>query len=548
MQPGVNRFPQEPLKAMDTGLAQTLDTVSRWLESCTSKHVKCAPSKTELDSYPTRVLDIGRLISKVCVIETHSIIQREPYITLSHRWGSTRAILTVTNRHQLKNGIALRGLPKTFQDAIAVAQHLSIRYLWIDSLCIIQEGDDGQDWESESKRMGHIYANAYLNVSADETCEAEGLFFARDPTLYTSFQLKLQVENALNFEEWTSIDTDIWINEVNQSLLNQRGWVFQERVLARRVVHFCRRELFWECREKSLCESFPIEVPPPELFSLGDSSSMRRFELSEGSSRLYDPHFPLSEALYEVWDDIIKKYSGCQLTYPTDRLHAISGVSRHLKPIMNDQHIVGMWFKYLTAELAWWIYPHRERFIFGEEPPYFAPSFSWASVKGQINSLGPFLIGFLVNVECIPLPSWDATVATAESFTEDVFELSEYPKFKLKVICTLKQVRLRRIKDAWYMAMTLPEDRQGEELSSNRFCFFPFLDFVIPELSQKAFESESFYIIPWRNGPDAGEYDTEQTSVHSMLLKLIDLKDGTFRRIGWIMNEHPEKKRLLLQE
>ncbi|KAE9369880.1 HET-domain-containing protein, partial [Stipitochalara longipes BDJ] len=454
---GAKRFQQQPIKATDSGSIQTLDVVTSWLESCRSKHTKCAPLKSEMNFYPTRLVDILKSIGKACVVETKEVVQKEPYITLSHRWGIQRSVLTVDNRRQLKDGIAFQSLPKTFQDAVVVAQHLSIRYLWIDSLCIIQEGDNGQDWESECQRMGQIYANADLNISADEACETKGLFFIRDTSLSAPLQLKMRVESAAGFEEWTTIDADMWINEVNQSLLNQRGWVVQERALAKRVIHFCRRELFWECREISLCESFPIEVPPPQLLNLGDSSSIRRFKLWEGSSRLADPLFPRSEALYEVWDDIIKKYSECQLTYSSDRLRAISGVARHLKPIIHDQYIVGMWSKYLAAGLAWWIYPHRERFAFGEEPDYFAPSFSWASVKSQINSFGPFLTGFLVDVSCMASSSRDRTVDTTQGFTDDVFEQTNQLKLKLRVQCVLKKVRLRKIKGVWYMAIALPE-------------------------------------------------------------------------------------------
>lgn len=51
----------------------------------------------------------------------------------------------------LKEGIAVSFLPKTFQDAIKITQRLRIKYLWIDCLCIIQ--DDPNDWGKEASAM-----------------------------------------------------------------------------------------------------------------------------------------------------------------------------------------------------------------------------------------------------------------------------------------------------------------------------------------------------------------------------------------------------------
>ncbi|KAH8600698.1 heterokaryon incompatibility protein-domain-containing protein, partial [Bisporella sp. PMI_857] len=70
-------------------------------------------------------------------------------------------------------------LPKTFQDTILVAQRLNISYIWIDSLCIIQ--DSAEDWQAESAIMGQIYSNCTLNIAAAGASDGSvGLFFERD--------------------------------------------------------------------------------------------------------------------------------------------------------------------------------------------------------------------------------------------------------------------------------------------------------------------------------------------------------------------------------
>ena len=125
--------------------------VSEWLRSCTTSHSQCRRTNTaEDDWYPTRPLDISsedhQHNSKAPprLIETAERMPSGPYVTLSHRWASSgQQVLTTTNNIEAFK-VQVTMLPKTFRDAITVARRLGIRYLWIDSLCIVQ--DDSLDW------------------------------------------------------------------------------------------------------------------------------------------------------------------------------------------------------------------------------------------------------------------------------------------------------------------------------------------------------------------------------------------------------------------
>jgi hypothetical protein len=66
----------------------------------------------------------------------------------------------------------MKSLPKTFQNAITVTRMLGIRYLWIDSLCIIQ--DDVKDWEEQSAITGGIYSQSYLIIAASASKDSSG--------------------------------------------------------------------------------------------------------------------------------------------------------------------------------------------------------------------------------------------------------------------------------------------------------------------------------------------------------------------------------------
>jgi hypothetical protein len=102
-------------------------------------------------------------IIKLC--ETHGI--RVPYAALSHCWGKIPLVKTTKETRNTTRGIAnliLPSLPKSFQDAAKVAMNLGLRYLWIDSLCIVQ--DDPLDWEEEAAKMGSIFESSYVAIAA----------------------------------------------------------------------------------------------------------------------------------------------------------------------------------------------------------------------------------------------------------------------------------------------------------------------------------------------------------------------------------------------
>lgn len=127
---------------------------------------------------PTRVLDVnahgpGGALG-VRLIETHGV--RDHYIAVSHCWGPSDRLTTLkSNILNHLEYIPFGALAVTFQDAVIIARELDVKYVWIDSLCIIQ--DDHSDWERQAVRMGDVYSNAYLTVAAlGSSDDADGIF------------------------------------------------------------------------------------------------------------------------------------------------------------------------------------------------------------------------------------------------------------------------------------------------------------------------------------------------------------------------------------
>lgn len=268
------------------------------------------------------------------------------------------------------DGIDISSLPKTFQDAITVSRNLNVRFLWIDSLCIIQETND---WERGSSLMGHIYANAMCNLSAlGATAENGGLFFPRNAESIRTLRVEIAcLDGPCDLVHW-----GFWESAVDSMDLNLRGWVFQERLLAPRILHFGSEQLFWECRELNACESYP-EGLWEEMYTLAWKRNFTHTGLS---------HVP-SRKLMIIWHKLVEQYTKCSLTMDEDKLVAISGIAKLVQRKLEDDYLAGLWRRSLLEDLLWEV---RGDGVGAQRPDrYRAPSWSWASVDGRISYQSP---------------------------------------------------------------------------------------------------------------------------------------------------------------
>jgi hypothetical protein len=179
-------------------------------------------------------------------------------MTLSHCWGHTRfETLLKGNQTAFEERILFENLPKTFQDSILVAQRLFISYLWIDSLCIIQ--DSLEDWRAESALMGKVYSGSYCNISATAAADgADGLFFGEQVNGLRIVQLTMYDDPRRSEAKLCSVhDSDFFTKSIDSAPLNRRGWVLQERLLSRCNLHFGEKQVLWECCELNACELMP---------------------------------------------------------------------------------------------------------------------------------------------------------------------------------------------------------------------------------------------------------------------------------------------------
>jgi len=277
------------------------------------------------------------------------------------------------------NEIDVSSLPKTFQDAIIVSKKLNVRFLWIDSLCIIQETDD---WEREASLMGHIYANAMCNLSAlGATPGNGGLFFPRNAEWARPLKVEVACKNGL-FE---LVHSGFWESSVNSMDLNLRGWVFQERLLAPRILHFGSEQVFWECQKLNACEAYPTGLRT----KMQDRTRKRNFT----DTRL--THMP-SRSLVRFWQELVEQYTSCNLTKDEDKLVAISGIAKTVQQKLEDDYLAGLWRHNLITDLLWEV--HGGEVCTRRPDRYRAPSWSWASIDGRISYWQPLTYQDLITV------------------------------------------------------------------------------------------------------------------------------------------------------
>ena len=338
------------------------------MEKCLHNHLHINND----DFLPTRLLHLRvdndgelslRLIETKNAKVNRLYLWERGYVALSHTWGmNTMLRTTKANLQSHLIGIPTKSLSRTFRDAIDTCKALRFNYLWIDSLCIIQ--DDKDDWFKEAQIMGDVYANAYLTIAASAARDgSEG--FLNDRVIARPIQLG-------GPQPFFATDGVTLENDADKSPLNSRAWVFQERILSPRTLHFTKCQAYWECRDSEVQQE------------IGYSAGIKRwgfvFDLSWGP----ETEFP------NAWREIVDSYSLRELTYETDRLIALTGLIKRLSMLLSHfgdeyQYFYGMWKHQLPKALVW--LSTGSRHLRTPAACWHAPSWSWAGHNGPIRSL-----------------------------------------------------------------------------------------------------------------------------------------------------------------
>lgn len=316
--------------------------------------------------------------------------ERDRYLTLSHRWSSNPFQLLKGNIVALQQTIPKEGIPLTFDHAIFMTKVLGFRYIWIDSLCIIQ--DDSEDRTAEIGKMGEIFENAACMLAAVDTVQSDGsdsgLFERTIPgPAAVHLQCKEWGESSGGDEqESCPIDDVLGLKIANpqgwfiirNSEWHGRGWVMQERMLSRRTIYFTKYKMLWDCRQGNGDEDRrgKIDWLPhrnmPGSYHQPEPSYAERPEMESSSGAL------------KQWNWLVGEYSKCQLTKESDKSLAIAGIRKRFEQRMGVETRHGILTdttgSCMPASLLW-IAEVKGLKPYGE---FTAPSWSWLGFHGSV--------------------------------------------------------------------------------------------------------------------------------------------------------------------
>lgn len=343
-----------------TGSDQAVSWVDLWLKECSEHHKQCiVPEPSPL---PTRVLFL-KGPKDVSLVVTNGEVA--PYACLSYCWGKRHPIKTTASTFaRYQGGIPWEDLPKTFQDAVSFVYRLGIQYLWIDSLCVLQDSID--DWLHEGSKMSHIYRDSLITLSASFGKDPyEGIFTTSNPRHVSQHLITTGVDESLvgiHYREPITHTTH------QSSPLEERGWAFQERLLSPRVLLFRREELVWECRQGEVCEC--SKIAHKAGYKQGRQSAS--YDCLRSSSSV--------EELEYSWELLVETYSAKSLTKLGDIFPALQGLAKVVSPVMG-RYLAGHWEASLVHSLAWYRTFYAAVRVADR---WCAPTWSWASSSGRV--------------------------------------------------------------------------------------------------------------------------------------------------------------------
>jgi hypothetical protein len=314
------------------------------------------------------------------------VCQREgklgTYVVLSHcSDGDEHLIRPISESSNFPATLDMQSLPKTVADAIEITHRLGYQYLWIRDLYSCEDESD-----EDTSELVDIYGQAVLMLSANAGEDTNSGIFHDRHVLYSPAL-------GSNKDRYLRQQLLHWSLDIEESPLAARGWAILERILAPRIVHFTQRQMIWECASGYQYEASRVidKKTDPEMSREWHRKKVVQPYIENAlQNRLKNIEMPDNHAdsikqleRLEAWHHCIDGFSSGHFSVPSHKLLAVAP----LASVMNDgnmgQYLAGLWSDNIAFGLAW----SRGYALLKPAQEYRAPSWSWASVDGPVQSL-----------------------------------------------------------------------------------------------------------------------------------------------------------------
>ncbi|KAJ4127890.1 hypothetical protein NW768_008171 [Fusarium equiseti] len=442
--------PAELGTMMNTNPLATLDKtelIKQWLALCENDHNKCSVTK-DPSWKPSRLLHLSSDPESLLIrlVDGADVLGRVEYLTLSHN--ESAAGLTKDNLEEFKKSIPTTHLPRCFIAACKMARTLGKKYVWIDSLCVIQD-----DPEDEPGCIASVLENSWLHLVVHRVLDDEkpisDAHTIRDEGSWRPIWVRREWGGPSSGDYCVSRYYDWWTALSRSPVIKQISAI-EARILALRVLHLGLEQITFECGSMSVCERLPLGGPMPDSDPV---SALKSFITQTRNDGLEDL---TRESLFIAWGNLIRVYSQAQIAVETDKLAALCALtgtfyptfrrlaesetetrkedkySREQEAVEDGQQylsIAGMWRPYLQMQLAWRATSNVQRFQLDGLAPmapgkryneYVAPSWSWCSLKDALiepQGVSPVDIYFTTVLDAKTTPSSDHDSKEAPRFS-----------------------------------------------------------------------------------------------------------------------------------
>ncbi|KAF1954541.1 HET-domain-containing protein [Byssothecium circinans] len=401
----MNLFPDSP---------ETYRLAKSWIQECIDKHDHVSSGCDA--TLPLRFLHVSSAAAEtynIHLVDTEKLRQTKDlkYTALSYCWGGVdKHKMTITRlANNSTRSLHFDSMPKTIQDAIKVTSKLGFSYLWVDSLCILQ--DDEEELQREIAKMSDVYSGAVVTIAATTASSAsEGFLDERRVDCEAIMDLRLhdpdKTERKIGLLKIWKGQSVLLYEDDNSVPLNRRAWALQEHTLSTRILQYFPGQL------RFVCPLTPSYGSGSNSISYTDGWELVNYSQKVPSKHrklpLLPTHFPSSAECERNWKTIRENYCDRELTCSADRVLAISGVASRIQKSMGDKvYVAGHWLDSTSQDLVWycsqyWDFDRGYNRVY-PDPDWLGPSWAWTSVPSGVQYFSGSLddIGYDDKVRCV---------------------------------------------------------------------------------------------------------------------------------------------------